>query len=623
MERALKPSATSWGWRLLLISLALVCSATLAQWTLLAWADTQLHDWLTRNLPQRAESTQITVVDIDESSLTELGPWPWPRPVIARMMQSMRERGVKLQVWDMFFADPAKGNDKLAAQLHQAKDIVIGQVLVLDPKVHNPPQTGRLIASGQALPLCSVQVQARGYFGVADGLQPNLVGHISATPDSDGRLRRLPAVLCDEARHQYPQLAITTAMALEPGAPWAVKPGSFPLGPAQWLERGGIRFPLDAQGNLTIPYAREHTGWPAISASSLIEPSAQVPSLKGQIVIVGASALGVGDNVSTPRHPNAPGVSVHSELINAALVGTWLISPQHSTALAALITLLIVLALSPLVQPSRTLGFILGYAALALFVPFLIAVLGRINNTMLPVAAPSLTLMLLGVGMLTAKASSERRRAQQLALHLESFLPQRLAREIAYQAPGSESLGRPCQGALLAVRVQGLERWTGTVDSLQALGVAHAISTMAHHAANAHGGALEHVRGEVLLIAWPNADAPCVKAAIQAAHALIQELLPMLHQNESRRFPLGVQAAIESGAFLLGVAGPQASRRPLLLGPVADVVLAMLPFCDELGSSLLIGAQAAQTVPEEKLVLIGQFLLLDHARPQSLYRTEP
>lgn len=623
MERALTPGTTSWGWRLLLIGLTLVCSATLAQWTLPAWADTQLHDWLTRNLPQRQELTQITLIDVDESSLTELGPWPWPRPVLAQMMQSLRERGVKLQVWDMFFSDPAKGNDVLAAQLLHAKDIVVGQVLVLDPKVQNPPQAGRLVASDQAPPFCSSYVQTKGYFGVAQPLQPAWVGHLSATPDSDGRLRRLPAVLCDEAQHRYPQLAITTAMALHPEAAWVTKPGRFPLGPAQWLERGGIRFPLDDQGRLTIPYAREHTAWPAISAARLLEPGAQLPSLQGQIVIVGASALGVGDHVSTPRHPTAPGVSVHSELISAALDGAWLIAPQHTTALAALLTLVIVLVLLPLVQPSRTLGFILGYAALALLVPFLMAVLGRINNTMLPVAAPSLTLMLLGMGMLAAKASAERQRAQQLALHLESFLPQSLAREIAYQAPGSDSLGKPCQGVLLAVRVQGLERWTGNVDSLQALGVAHAISTVANHTAQAHGGALEHVRGEVLLIAWPNAGAQCVTAAIDTAQALMAELLPMLRQNETRRFPLGVQAAIESGAFLLGVAGPQASRRTLLLGPVADVVLAMLPFCDELAAPVLIGAQAAHTLAGQNLVLIGQFLLLDHAQPQSLYRPAP
>ena len=622
MERALKPGARDWGWRLVLIALALVCSATLAQWRLLAWADLQVQDWLTRSLPQRPVPAQITLIDIDERSLAELGPWPWPRPVMARLMQALRERGAKLQVWDVFYADSVPGNDSIADQLRGASDIVLGQVLILDPKIHNPPQSGQLRPSDQAPPLCSLQVQTKGYFGVAKELAPAWVGHISATPDEDGRLRRLPAVLCDETQRHYPQLALAAAMALEPKAQWVLRPGSFPLGPAQWLERAGISFALDDKGYLTVPYARDHGAWPAVSAAQLLVPSADLPSLQGQIVIVGASALGVSDNVSTPRHPNAPGVSVHSELISAALDGGWLIAPRAPASFATLLTLLLVLVLLPIARPYRTLASIITYVALALFVPLLAALLGRLGGVMLPVSAPTLTLLVFGLGVLVAKADSERRRAQQLALHLESFLPQRLAREIAYQSPGSDSLGKPCQGVLLALRVQGLERWTSTVDSLQALGVAHAISTLADRAASQHGGALEHVRGEVLLLAWPRVDAECASAAIEAAQTLMRELTPLLRQNESLRFPLGLQVAIESGAFLLGVAGPQASRRPLLLGPAADIVLAMLPFCEELAAPLLIGTHVAQLQPSQKLILIGQFLLPDHAQPKTLYRAE-
>ncbi len=622
MERALKPRARDWGWRLVLIAIALVGSAALTQWKLTSWADLQLHDWFTRSLPQRPVPAQITLVDIDERSLADIGPWPWPRPVMAKLMESLRERGARLQVWDVFFADSAAGNASIAQQLDAGRDIVLGQVLILDPKIQNPPQSGQLRASPQAPPFCSFQVPGKGHFGVATELNPAWVGHISSTPDEDGRLRHLPAVLCDDAGHRYPQLAVAAAMALEPKSEWALRPGRFPFGPSQWLERAGLRFAMDEAGYLTVPYAREHTVWPAISASQLLLPGTALPSLQGQIVVVGASALGVGDNASTPRHPNAPGVSVHSELIGAALDGNWLVAPRANAALAAAITLLLVVVLLPIVRPYRTLATILSYTALALMAPLLVALLGRLAEVMLPVAAPSLSLLMVGMGVLVAKADSERRRAQQLALHLESFLPQRLAREIAYQTPGSDSLGRPCHGVLLAVRVQGLERWTSTVDSLQALGVAHAISTLADRAASTHGGALEHVRGEVLLMAWPQADAQCADSAIEAARALLQELAPLLRQNESLRFPISAQAAIEAGAFLLGVAGPQASLRPLLLGPVADVVLAMLPFCDELAAPVLIGPQVAQSQTRQKLVLIGKFLLPDHAQPQSLFRTE-
>lgn len=622
MEQPLKPAATLWlwRWRLGLVALAMLCSAVFTHLSIFTWADLQLHDWLTRSLPAQPAPPQVTVIDIDERSLSELGPWPWPRPVTARLMQTLRDKGARLQVWDMFFADTTPGDQALVKQLKNAPDIVIGQVLILDPKIQTPPQLGRLIASPQALPICSQRAPDAGYFGVAKELVPLWVGHLSATPDPDGRLRRLPAVLCNEAGQAFPQLALATAMALAPQAPWQLNPGNLLFGPAHWLQRQHLKFPLDAQGALTIPYARDHTAWPALSASQLLAPSASLPSLQGHIVIVGASALGAGDRVNTPRHPNAPGVSVQSELIGAALGGGWVIAPQSPATFAALLSLLLALALMPLARPQRSLASIASFMGLALIVPVLIALLGRLLGVMLPVAGTLLTLVIYGGALVAGKANTERRRAQQLALHLESFLPRRLAREIAFQAPGNLSLGKSFKGTLLAVRVQGLERWSSSVDSLQALSVAHAASTLADHAARSHGGALEHVRGEVLLMSWPTADAACANAAIQAALSLMQDLIPLLDQNESMRAPLSVHAAVESGTFLLGLAGPQTNRRVLLLGPAADIVLATLDLCGDLGTPLLIGANVAQALPPQKLRLIGQFLLPDREQPRPLYR---
>jgi class 3 adenylate cyclase len=224
------------------------------------------------------------------------------------------------------------------------------------------------------------------------------------------------------------------------------------------------------------------------------------------------------------------------------------------------------------------------------------------------------------VGLLLLQASAERREARRLADHLASFLPRGLAQDIATQTPSGDSLGKPCQGVLLALRVAGLERWTSSVDSLQALAMVHAVSTVAERSAQRHGGALEHLQGETLLMAWSHADANGVHAAIATAIDLGRELDHLLRRNETERYPLGVRAAIESGAFLLGVAGSRTSRRPVLLGPTADAVLAMLALSDELASPLLVGDQAASAQPGDTLQPLGCFLLPDHPRPKQLYR---
>jgi sulfur oxidation c-type cytochrome SoxX len=89
-----------------------------------------------------------------------------------------------------------------------------------------------------------------------------------------------------------------------------------------------------------------------------------------------------------------------------------------------------------------------------------------------------------------------------LTHHLESFLPSHLAREIARQDPSGESLGRTDTGAIMAVRVSGLQRWSAGVGSLRALALVHAITSLAESHARRQGGMLEHVQGDTLLLSW-------------------------------------------------------------------------------------------------------------------------
>ena len=618
----MSPARLGLKWRLGLMAVALAGSAIFSQLQAMGWADAQLHDLLTRWLPARPAPVQMVMVDIDERSLAEIGPWPWPRPVIAQVMKSLRDRGVRLQIWDIFLAEPASGDAEVAQQLASpTSDIVLAQVLVVDQAVQDPPHGGRLRATPGAPDLCAAHAPVIGQFGVASTLQPRFVGHISATPDLDGRLRKLPAVLC-HAGQRFPQLAVAAAQALEPQAPWTLRSGSFPFGPDRWLERGKLQFAVDEKGYLPIPYHRPHTAWPAISASRLLDPGAALLPLQNQIVVIGATALGLGDTINTPHRANAPGASVHAELMAAALDHDWVVSPRSPALIAAVMAVVLAFFLLPLLQLQQRPAWSALALAAALAAPLVLAVFARFADIMLPMAAPAAALLCFSLGLFMAQADTERRQVLRLAAHLESFLPRGLAREIAQHNPSGESLGKPCEGVLLALRIVGLERWIGSVDSLQALALVHAVSTLADRSATQHGGALEHVQGETFLLAWPHSDTAGVSAAIATGRKLIHELEPMLQHNEGEYNPLGVRVAVEAGSFLVGVVGSRASRRPLLLGPVADTVLAMLPLCDELAATLLVGPNAADTRPESTLRCLGQFLLPDQMYPKPLYRCQ-
>ena len=88
------------------VLMALLGAALLSAylWTtqLALGVDQRLHDQLTRNqtgsmAATHADASQgIVLVDIDEPSLAQLGPWPWPRTVLAELANNIRQRGAEV-----------------------------------------------------------------------------------------------------------------------------------------------------------------------------------------------------------------------------------------------------------------------------------------------------------------------------------------------------------------------------------------------------------------------------------------------------------------------------------------------------------------------------------------------
>lgn len=636
-------------WRVAALAIAVLLGIVATGWSGLTAVDAQLHDFITRSLPAAKPASQdVVLIDIDEPSLAQIGPWPWPRTVLADMATRLRERGARVQAWDVFLSESAPGDATLNQALSAGADIILGQVAIVDPQVQNPPQIGRLRATDNLPELCAQGTTLHGYFGIADSLPAARAGHLSATPDADGALRRLPAVLC-QGSARYPQLTLKAAEALYPQASWQLSPGNSLMGPAQWLSRGPMRFALDAQSRIVVPYTRPHPQWTAVSALKLLDDTLDPSHIQGKVVVVGATALGLVDTASTPYHPNAPGVSIHAEVLSAALNNHWTVVPPASWPYVLLLSSLtgLMLLLSQRQLRQRRTLFAAGFILLG--VPLLVAVLGRSlgpQGHMLPVAAPTLALGMLAALLTALQMDAQRRRTHQLTHHLESFLPGHLAREIANQDPSGESLGRSDTGVILAVRVSGLQRWSAGVGSLKALALIHAISSLAETHARRQGGTLEHVQGDTLLLSWPthHTDSPdtanpspptgsrnpgslspqdAVQDAVQAARSLLAELGDILGANETETAPLGLRMAIDHGDFLLAVAGSRTSRRSLMLGRAVDTVLAMLPLCAELASPILLGQRAAQAASRLSVHPMGQFLLPETRHPQIIYRVEP
>lgn len=51
------------------------------------------------------DTGDVVIVDIDEESLKNLGQWPWPRNILAKLTQKLNESGVRSIGFDILFAE--------------------------------------------------------------------------------------------------------------------------------------------------------------------------------------------------------------------------------------------------------------------------------------------------------------------------------------------------------------------------------------------------------------------------------------------------------------------------------------------------------------------------------------
>ena len=320
--------------------LALAIVASLSAWAAAARIterlDLQLLDIATSWTLDKAPNPRIAIVAIDDASLSAVGTWPWPRRFHADIVDRLAAAGADTIALDILFLERAPDPDDdaaLAQSIATAGNVILPHTFVPAPNT----QDGVVAA----LP---IEALGRGAAGI---------GHVAAAFDADGSVRRLELTRTATDGATYPHLAI------------AIHEHAFGVVP---------RAALDGAATPIIPLRRAGS-FPTIPASALLDGSIAPSALANRIVLVGASAQGLGDNypVSGRAGGSMPGVEIQANLLDG-LIAKRLVTPFEASV-SALIAALVVLALFIgfwILRPRHTLAFAVLLAALVLCVAMLL-----------------------------------------------------------------------------------------------------------------------------------------------------------------------------------------------------------------------------------------------------------
>ena len=62
-----------------------------------------------REIPEPKDKP-VTIIDLDEQSLETIGQWPWPRNILAQLVDNLMDMGAVLVAFDIVFAEPDRMN---------------------------------------------------------------------------------------------------------------------------------------------------------------------------------------------------------------------------------------------------------------------------------------------------------------------------------------------------------------------------------------------------------------------------------------------------------------------------------------------------------------------------------
>jgi adenylate cyclase len=552
--------------------------------------------------PVASSSGQVAVVAVSERSLDRYGRWPWPRKLVAELIQATAAGGARVIALDMGFFEPDQRlplNDALALARSAAQggpldqdriikefhpDYILARTLAQSPVpvilgyfFHmSPAQMGHLDqdqikARQEALRRFAFPVVR---FATPEALDRHLIqghtpeinlpvynrvvqssGFFNILPDEDGVVRRLPLVM-QYQEDFFPSLVMASlALALGKKLP--------PLIIHEYgldaIHIGPIHIPVDEEGRLMINYRGGEESLPVVDAADLLDGGDQKKSLKGKAVLIGVTAAGVEDVRPTPLTRQLSGTFIHAQALDNILSGDFLARSNWTAVwdLAAICGLawaaaLLVGFLHPLRGGVLGLGLGTGYA---------LSVYGLFRNGLLvSLVHPLLALVLSGVVMVLFRYLVEERDKRFIRRAFQHYLSPTVISVLLKQPAGLRLGGERRKVSVLFADISG---FTSLSERLEPEMLAKVLNTFMERMSRAifdHEGVLDKYIGDEVMAFFgaPVEQPDHAQRACRTALAMAKELDTLDDVWEGMGLPrlgLDLGIGINSGPVVVGNMG--------------------------------------------------------------------
>ena len=588
-----------------------------------------------REIPS-PQGKPVTIIDLDEESLNEVGQWPWPRTTIAKLVQNLNKMGAALVAFDIVFAEPDRmnpdkipdvvlgldnattaklralpSNDFVFAKAIKGSRVVLGQAgywkKVKTKNKKGPPikKSVALLKRGKHVNPSDFLPQFQTLVRNISVLEKSASGHgiFSLVPELDGIVRRVPTLFVYD-KGLYPSLSIEILRVAFNRKTILVK-----------ANRAGITF-LGINKNLELPTDGRGRVWPYfskgdkskyVSAKDVLNGTVDQSLIKGKLTIIGTSAVGLVDIHAVPTEPVMPGVEVHAQLIEAALHKAFLSRPNYFNAAELALILFSGLSMVILVPWIGAKWTMLLFFTVVVGAGGISWYLFTEHRLLFDAGYAAIsTLLLYTILTYTSYTREETVRRQTRDAFSKYLSPQMVERVVAH--PQLLKLGgEERELTLLFCDVRGFTTISEQFDPIGLTSLINKLLTPLTHEILKRQGTVDKYMGDCIMAFWnaPIDDGEHARHGCLSALAMLDEMAPLnsrlameAKEADRKHIPLKCGFGLNTGLAVVGNMGSDQRFDYSVLGDIVNLAARLEGQSKFYDVDIVIGAETCAQVPD-------------------------
>ncbi len=299
---------------------------------------------------------KVTIIDIDEKSISSIGQWPFGRDYMAQVLANLTNAGAGIIGIDIIFSEFDRSSPSFMAKKLNIQgeftdnDELLAAVVSQTPTVLGYYFTKDLSKNSQPVPVTNFTPKSSPHLLKFPNVVTNITpvqesayssGFFNAFNNYDGKMTKMPLML-EYKNRIYPSLVFEMINLASNTKEVKIIQDNYAI---HGVKLSNIEIPTDKNGFMRINFRGGKKSFKYISFLDILKGEFDSKDIDGKFILIGTSITTLADLRATVYDLAMPGVEIHANMIDNILKGDFHYEPPFAKAVDILVILFLTLIL--------------------------------------------------------------------------------------------------------------------------------------------------------------------------------------------------------------------------------------------------------------------------------------